>query len=494
MAMRRAIHPWLILTLCWFLALFWVGCGGNDVMPLPLEEDTTPPAVIGTNVQGGPIPVNTPIVLIFNETVNLTSAQRGLSVRSSIDAEPIKGVVTLAQDGREVRFTPIGEMPSGPYVLTALGIEDGAGNVHTPLSIFFAAVEVDTNQPVADVTPPKIVQTFPGEEQSLLSTGSLTVRFDEEIDAVSAQAGIVVSGSEGTVTVSGAVAIFTPTDPLASGQHTLAVVGIRDLAGNELESPLIVSFEVKATPVVDPPPTGKGTPAADGVIYVDVANFDLQRSQFDVVVKGNVWTETHEEGALHDTALGGPGDNNHAGVWGEPVLVIKLPMRVKQGESTADGKTWAAWARLLVPEALNTADQANSFFLRISADAQQWTPAQRGDTSLRWNDPGAMFPDSINGEDILFTDVGDQLPWFWEKHSANGQSAIDPVVAVGDNYIEIGIRESNPVDYPRIDVVCLRNDGGKPSDAEAFASLRPGMPTRLAGTLSTLWSVLKSEH
>lgn len=231
---------------------------------------------------------------------------------------------------------------------------------------------------------------------------------------------------------------------------------------------------------------------ADQVIYVGVWDFDPALSQFGVEVKGNTWTRTVEDGALSGTAFGGPGDNNHGSDGGEPYLVIKLPVDVKAGESTSDGKTWAGWARLYEPEALNTPDGFNSFFFRTSADAQNWTPATRGDTALRWNDPAAdMFPASVNNVDVLFTSVGDRLPWFWEKHTANGQSTIDPVLEVGVNYLEIGIRESDLTDYPRIEVVCLRNDDQLPSDEEVPQYLTPVRPGE---KLSATWGKVKSAY
>lgn len=230
---------------------------------------------------------------------------------------------------------------------------------------------------------------------------------------------------------------------------------------------------------------------ADQVIYVGIWDFDPALSQFGVEVKGNTWTRKVEDGALSGTAFGGPGDNNHGSDGGEPYLVIKLPVDVKAGESTSDGKTWAGWARLYEPEALNTADGFNSFFFRTSTDAKNWTPSTRGDTALRWNDPGAMFPASINNVDILFTSVGDRLPWFWEKHTANGQSTIDPVLEVGVNYLEVGIRESDLTDYPRIEIVCLRNDNQQPSDEEVPQYLAPVQPGE---KLSATWGKVKSAY
>jgi hypothetical protein len=230
---------------------------------------------------------------------------------------------------------------------------------------------------------------------------------------------------------------------------------------------------------------------ADQIIYVEISQFDPALSEFGVEVLGNTWVETIEDGAINGTAFGAPGDNDHGAGGGRPALVIKLPVNVEAGEGTSDGKTWAAWARLYMPEAIVTVDQYNSFFMRSSTDAENWTPATGGDTALRWNDPGAMFPDSINGVDIILTDVGERLPWWWQQHRANGQSSIDPVLEAGVNYIEVGPRESDVTNYPRIDVICLRNDGGQPSDAEAPLFLTAVQPE---DKLSTSWGHIKSNY
>ena len=231
---------------------------------------------------------------------------------------------------------------------------------------------------------------------------------------------------------------------------------------------------------------------ADQIIYVEVSDFDRSLSQFGVEVKGNTWVETLEDGAIDGTAFGGPGDNNHSADLGEPYLIIKLPSPVNAGESTADGKTWAVWGRLYVPVSATTDfNSFNSFLLRMSADAQNWTPGNRGDTTLRWNDAGGQFPGVINNIDVLFTDVGDRLPWYWEKHSANSQSTIDPTLAVGDNYIEIGIRESDATNYPRIDVICFRNDDKQPSDSEVPMYITAVKPK---DKLAVSWGEIKSTH
>ncbi len=445
-----------------------LGCGEDET------KDTAPPTIIATNVQGGPIPVNTPIVLVFSERVNLTSAQRGILVRSSIDAETVKGVITLQKSGREVKFTPIEQMTSGAYVLTVLGIEDTEGNViMAPFSIFFSAVEVDTTKPVADIMPPSMVSSTPAEGQSVKSTSSLVVRFDEEVGADSAQVGIVVSGVEGTVEVNGAVAIFKPQKPMTVGKHTLVIVGIQDLAGNVMESSHLVPFEVIAPPPVDiKPPTTGFPPKGEGkVIYLDIADFIRGDSQFGVEVKGNKWIKVADKDALGGTAFGGPGDSNYANDGGTPFLVIKFPQNVRAGESTADGKTWIPWARMRVQ-----ADQ-NSFFWQTSTNKKTWKPKENTNAN-RWND------DAQNGTNV----------WYWQDNLTGNAGAVNAEISAGANYLRVGVRESDPVTYPLIDVACFRNDGKKPSDVEALSALSGVRPVEPAGKPATSWGQIKANY
>ncbi len=250
-----------------FILFLVVGCGDGEV-PTTTPSDTIPPTIVGTNVLAGKIPVNTPIVIVFSERVTLTSAQKGILVRSSIDAEQVEGVVTLHKNGREAKFTPTMKMTSGAYVLIVVAVEDSAGNnLMTPASIFFGAVEVDKTKLPADITPPKVLNTIPDEEQSVEPTGSITIRFDEAVDESSAQEGISVSDVEGTVDIEGAVAIFKPLTPMKIGKHNLTVVGVKDLSGNVLESSHIITFEVVAKEKLPPPPTSQPRTGRGGTLF-----------------------------------------------------------------------------------------------------------------------------------------------------------------------------------------------------------------------------------
>ena len=205
---------------------------------------------------------------------------------------------------------------------------------------------------------------------------------------------------------------------------------------------------------------------ADQVIYIDLANFIPKESQFGVEVHGNEWVEVADPSALDGTAFGGPGDNerNGANPIGAPFLVIKFPVKVENREAKAVGKEWIPWARLRIPA------EPNSFWWQVSADKVNWEPWDNTNAN-RWND------DNMNGSDV----------WYWQDNVTGNDGGIDAEISPGANYIRIGIRESDPVTFPLIDVVCLRNDGEPPLDEEARDYLETVGPRRPVQKLALAW-------
>ncbi|MBC8235793.1 hypothetical protein H8E77_40105 [bacterium] len=212
---------------------------------------------------------------------------------------------------------------------------------------------------------------------------------------------------------------------------------------------------------------------ADQVIYIDVAHYIPEDSQFGVEVKGNKWISVADPDAIGGKAFGGPGDSNYTADGGdpflvaEPYLIIKFPVDVRAGESTADGKTWIPWARMRLP-----ADQ-NSFYWQVSTDKTNWKPEIITNAN-RWND------DAQNGTNV----------WYWQDNVTGNDGGIPADMAVGVNYLRVGVRESNPDTHPLIDVACFRNDGGKPTYEDAIAS---GVPVEPAGKLAASWCAIKGQ-
>ena len=213
---------------------------------------------------------------------------------------------------------------------------------------------------------------------------------------------------------------------------------------------------------------------ADQVIYIDVAHFIPGDSQFGVEVKGNTWISVADPDAIGGKAFGGPGDDDYTADGGdpflvaEPYLVIKFPVDVRAGESTADGKEWVPWARMRLPST------QNSFYWQVSTDKVNWKPEIITNAN-RWND------DAQNETNV----------WYWQDHVTGNDGGILADMAVGVNYLRVGVRESNPDTHPLIDVACFRNDGGEPTYEDALAS---GTPVEPAGKVATSWGQIKNTY
>jgi len=214
---------------------------------------------------------------------------------------------------------------------------------------------------------------------------------------------------------------------------------------------------------------------ADQVIYIDVSHYIPAESQFGVEIKGNEWVEVNDPDAIGGKCFGGPGDNAYSADGGtpflaaEPYLVIKFPVDVKPGESTADGKTWVPWARMRLPSTFN------SFYWQVSGDRPfAWKP-EVITNAIRWND------DAQNGTDV----------WYWQDNVTGNAGGIDADIVVGVNYLRVGVRESDPENHPLIDIVCLRNDGGIPSVDEALGS---GTAVEPVDKLTTSWGQIKNTY
>lgn len=229
---------------------------------------------------------------------------------------------------------------------------------------------------------------------------------------------------------------------------------------------------------------------ADQVIMVDVMYFIPDKSEFilddkereiavDKIEKqmgGNVWGIFEDENALGGAALGAPGDNDFNT---NAPLVYKLPVAIKEGEAG----TWKMWARL------NRMADPNSFWWKVSQDAEKWTPKNFNVDTHGWNNPGAPL------------NVPDKPPWFY--FDGIGKPDFQP----GDNYLMLASRESGiSPNVNLIDVISIRNDGNKPTDEEAekllaeqykdialpFEKIEGEESVSTSGKLTTTWGRLKS--
>jgi hypothetical protein len=171
---------------------------------------------------------------------------------------------------------------------------------------------------------------------------------------------------------------------------------------------------------------------------------------------GNMWVEVEDPRTLSGSAMTAPGDNNFAVDKDDgPFLVYRLPVPVKPGEATEDGKTWQVWFRMRVPT------DRNSFYWQLGTDGENWNPTPNSNAN-RANDDGR------NGSNV----------WYWQDQLTGNTGALDPELAVGVNWLRVGCREADVLpNAPLFDVVCLKNYGplgsrGAPEDDEVLTLLQ----------------------
>ncbi|MBW2254823.1 MAG: Ig-like domain-containing protein [Deltaproteobacteria bacterium] len=150
---------------------------------------------------------------------------------------------------------------------------------HAALMALLPAGCTQTAETEPDTTPPTVVLASPAPDSFGVSVNQgVAVSFSEPVDPESFEAYrfVVLVGDEivnGSVTVGGGTAMFTPDVDLASyTTHTATVDSIADLAGNVLAEPYSWTFTTGADPDVTAPTLSAGSPTGDGAGLSAVVN------------------------------------------------------------------------------------------------------------------------------------------------------------------------------------------------------------------------------
>ena len=199
------------------------------------------------------VAINTEINITFSEEIrNATSSTITLSAGNNT----VNG--TVSSSGNMATFSPGASLEEGTlYTVTVSGVEDLAGNENSSFPSRFTTE-------VSDDIRPTIVSTSPvRDEQNVRVNNNITITFSEAIDPATVSTAnfrlFQLRGPDITAPVSlsrdGRTVIMNPVDELRGGNTTYVVDirnGVADLAGNQLEDPLVYSFVTFNDPVAPP--------------------------------------------------------------------------------------------------------------------------------------------------------------------------------------------------------------------------------------------------
>jgi hypothetical protein len=215
--------------------------------------DLNSPQVLRSNPFNGAadVPVNTVISVELNEPVDpLTVNNNSFIVRDNFTGANLPGTYSLSADGRTVSFLPDTALAVGRSHIVFLsfqGIQDLAGNLLTNGTFSF------TTSFAADVVGPQVLGVSPGNGLTQVPINTqLMVIFDEPIqvqsaDQVTLKAGAVTVAVTRGFSNSNRMLTLTPTVPLAAGTlYTLNITGVKDIAGNNLLTPVTTNFTTGA--------------------------------------------------------------------------------------------------------------------------------------------------------------------------------------------------------------------------------------------------------
>ncbi|MER7798386.1 Ig-like domain-containing protein [Microbacterium sp. NPDC096154] len=238
--------------------------------PVAFVIDTVAPAapVIETPADGSSIADATPTVTGTGEP--------GALVDVSIDGAPIANDVLVDEGG--TWSAPVTEpLAEGDHTVTAAQT-DAAGNVSEPTTNAFA---VDTTPPTVEITSPSDGEAVNDPTPPITGTGepgsTVTVIIDDE------PVGDVVVGEDGTWT-------FTPTEPLADGDHTVEAAAIDEAGNTATDGPIAFAVDTAApdAPVITTPDDG----AAIGDPTPEIAGTGEPGTTITVIVDGEPVGET----------------------------------------------------------------------------------------------------------------------------------------------------------------------------------------------------------
>lgn len=249
--MTRAAH-FLLCTSLSFTSLILMGCGSNMNPSKLAQSRGAAPAVAAVALQVNGNAPNRKQEVQFAGPIdpNTINAQSFQVADSS--GRPAPGTVTYDSNFDTASFLPTPALrPGATYTATITTAVTSAAGVHLakPYTYNF------TTRMKADKSPLKVISVSPAANASCVSASSpIIVSFDEAPDASTViSSNFVVTGPGGAIpvklstNVTTTQVVLTPTSPLPSGDITVTVSHVGDLADVMMTSPYTWSFSTACT-------------------------------------------------------------------------------------------------------------------------------------------------------------------------------------------------------------------------------------------------------
>ncbi|MGE5189381.1 MAG: Ig-like domain-containing protein, partial [Gemmatimonadota bacterium] len=238
----------------------------GDAADFPAPTDTTPPTVSSTSPANGAtgVAVNAAVTATFSEPVKNVGPAT-FTLAPAAGGAGVNGTVTVS--GATATFTPSANLAyATSYRATVTtGVMDLANN-----ALAASYSWTFTTGAAPDTTAPAVTSTNPANGATGVAVNAaVTATFSEAVKNVSTTTFTLApaaggAGVNGTVTVSGATATFTPSANLAYATSYRATVttGVMDLANNALAASYSWTFTTGAAADTTAPTVTSTSPAS----------------------------------------------------------------------------------------------------------------------------------------------------------------------------------------------------------------------------------------
>jgi len=255
------LKMWLMGLL---LVVFVAGCAQNP-QETPIVANANGPTVSFTAPADGQttVPINRKISVVFSEAMDPATISSATFTVTGPGQTPVTG--TVGYIGTSAIFSPADDLAiSTLYTVTiTTGAKDMTGNALAGNFVF-----TFTTGLISDVTKPAVIATNASGATNVPTNTKIDATFSKGMDPLTITSATFTlqqgaTAIPGTVTYSGADAVFTPASNLAQGTIYTATIttGAMDLAGNALANNFVWSFTTATSPDTTAPAVTSTNPA-----------------------------------------------------------------------------------------------------------------------------------------------------------------------------------------------------------------------------------------
>ena len=213
--------------------------------------DITPPHVNATSPVDGATGVSRAgtSTVTFSEPMDpATITTSTFNIRVTSSGQILAGTVTYNATTRVAEFVPSSPLPNATQltVTVTTGVKDLAGNA--------MATAFTARWTTRDEDGPTVTASLPAQgAQGVSANTAITVTFSEAVQTSTINTtNLTLKATSGGANIPGVIvfngtntATFTPSAPLTSGtNYTFTVTGVKDIAGNNMPAPFVLTFTV----------------------------------------------------------------------------------------------------------------------------------------------------------------------------------------------------------------------------------------------------------